>query len=63
MTVSDSAIIANVKEILIYQVNNVHILAQKWVYFLTSTKKNQNYKIMREVTFVFLGEYGKDWFS
>lgn len=29
MTVSDSAIIANVKEILIYQVNNVHILAQK----------------------------------
>lgn len=29
MTESGSVIIANVKEILIYQVNKVHILAQK----------------------------------
>lgn len=46
---------ANIKDILFYQDNNVHILAENWLYFLSFThthKKPQNYNTVRKLAFV-----------
>lgn len=55
VTTSGLVMMANIKDILFYQDNNVHILAENWLYFLSFTHthtKPQNYNTVRKLAFV-----------